>query len=103
VTVTLTASTSANMQNSTGPTFALWLGGLPVFGMLLTGKFKRGRRSLLILLAILLLILGMVACGGAGSNSVTQPPPTSNTSATITLTGTSGDLQHSSTATVTLQ
>jgi len=103
-TVTLTASASAGLRTNRGPLFAFWLGGLPVFGILFTGKLKRNRRGVLILLALLVfLIVGMMGCGGAGSSSVTQSPTPSSTSTSVTLTATSGGLQHSSTVTVVIQ
>jgi len=106
--VTLTASASAGLRPANRPWFAFWLGGLPVFGVILTGTLRRKSRLNWLLLALILLtlVVGMIACGGGGGNgsAFTPPTPSSSTStSTITVTGTAGALQHAGTATVVIQ
>jgi uncharacterized repeat protein (TIGR01451 family) len=106
-TVTLTASVSAGLHTTTAPVFAFWLGGFPVFGLLMTGSLRpRNWRGWLLLAILLVVLAGMVACGGGGGigNTASNNPSTTpaNTS-TITLTGTSGGLQHTATATIVIQ
>lgn len=101
-TVTLTAAPSASLRPSTH-VFAFWLGGFPLFGVLFAGKLKRKKLWLtLLFFGAILLLAGMAACGGGGSASLNSPAPTGST-ATITLTGTAGSLQHSANATVVIQ
>ena len=104
VNVTLTASPSARLRPNGTSFLAFWLGGVPLLGLLWSGKLKRSHRFAWILLAIVLLALlvGMVGCGGGGGSSAGLSG-THSTTATITLTGTSAGLQHSSNVTVVIQ
>jgi len=107
-TITLTASGSAAMHHSSEPLFGFWMGGLPVFGVLLTGTMKRKHRRLWLLILTLiavLLIVGLVACGGGmgGGSNTNSTPTQSATSATVEITATAGGLQHSATAAIAIQ
>ncbi len=78
------------------------LGIIPPLPLLNRRRLRRTLRSrkkaitLLLLVLILLAALGMVGCGGATGGSSTQ-------TYTMTLTGTGGTLQHSTTLTLTVQ
>jgi hypothetical protein len=109
-TVTLTASASAGLKTNSAPVFAFWLGGLPVFGLFLTGSLRpKNWRGWLLLGIMLVVIAGMVACGGGGGSMASTPAPSTNpgttppTTTTITVTGTAGGLQHATTTTVVIQ
>jgi len=80
--------------------YALWLGMLP-FGLLLAGGVRRKRACWLLLALVLSLVAGQFACGGGGGSSA--PATTTQTSTVmVTVSGTSGSLTHSSTATLML-
>jgi uncharacterized repeat protein (TIGR01451 family) len=91
--------TSQGGLGATGGLFATWL-PLGLFGCVLTRGFakKRRRQWALSFLAMVVTILPM-ACGGG--NSVT-PPPVARTY-TVTVTATSGTIQHSTAISVTVQ
>ncbi len=113
-TVTLTIKTTATsadlapphpVQNQ--PVYAMWmqLQALGLLGMML-GTSKRRTKKLPALVALVLLVgamLFMSACaGGTGIAPQTQPGTTPGTY-TITVSGTSGALQHSVPLTLTVQ
>ncbi len=118
VTSTVTVSTTAPSAFLTppfgprddAPFYALWLGlpGLAVVGLALAGqKPKKVKPGFYLSLSLLLALLVLqVACGGGGATTSSQPPPRPGTPTgtfNITITGTAGSLQHSTTATLVVQ
>jgi hypothetical protein len=113
-TATLSISTTAAVATAvpfrplrTGPMLAAWiqLQGIGLFGMILFARrrstIKCPPRFLLILLTAALIF--MTGCaGGTGIASQSQPGTTPGTYS-ITVTGTSGNLQHSLPLTLTVQ
>jgi hypothetical protein len=109
LTIKTTAATTAMLNTpifGTGtPVFAFWF-GLP--GMVLVGGAVTGKRKKALVIALLVVVLigivAMSACGG-GSKSST-PTPVAGTPAgtyTVTVTGTSGALTHTTTVTLVVQ
>jgi Beta-propeller repeat/Abnormal spindle-like microcephaly-assoc'd, ASPM-SPD-2-Hydin len=113
---TLTISTtSSSSQNSAPfsshgrPMVAFWMQmqGFGLFGMVLAGS-KRNRKKAAIFILLALLVLGMLFMSGcAGGTGIAQQSGGSGngsgTSYNITVTGTSGALQHSITISLTVQ
>lgn len=123
VTSTLTITTSAVSASlhrpwpasPAAPLFAFWLSlpGMGLLGMVHVARDSKQRRiPFWLLSALLLALLVLAACGGgpatAPSNTPPQPPggsttPTSAGSYTITVVGTSGSTQQSTTAGLVVQ
>ncbi len=106
VTLTVTAVSSlARAPNGSAPRlFALWVGALPLFGMVFVAGGRQRKARLAVLLILLLILVGAhLGCGG-GSASQTQGSSASpgGRAVTVTVTGTSGTLTHSSAVTVTV-
>ena len=106
LTVRTTGATASALPSSSGsaPFYALWL---PLIGVVAgvgfgSGKKRRGRiPAALLACALFAGLVFAIACGGGNTNS-------SNASSsakfyTITVTGTSGSLKHSTTMTLTVQ
>jgi hypothetical protein len=109
LTVTTTGLSAAlRLPSNRGNTvlFGLWLpvAGFAVFGIGLGSPGKRGKRLLGNLLFFLLFgsLTFLLACGGTSNNAGrnSQTPPGNYT---ITVTGTSGSLQRSTTVTLSVQ
>jgi YVTN family beta-propeller protein len=103
-TLTIAAPAAAAMQAPSKGlhlnrlTYAAWL---PLaFGITLAGASKWRRGDLLLGGFLLLLILSQLACGGGASASGGNPGPTNYT---VTVTGTSGAIQHTTQVTVTVE
>ena len=85
---------------------ALWLGTLPLFGIVFVAAGRRRKLQMAVLLMLLLVLVAMhVGCGGGGATQTqaSSSPTTPGAKAvSVIVTGTSGTLQHTSTVTVTI-
>jgi hypothetical protein len=82
----------------------LQLQGIGLFGLLLAGP-RRSRKVNVVLLPILLVAATMFMSACAGGTGIVTPPPSGTTAGTykITVTATSGSLQHSLPVTLVVQ
>ena len=84
--------------------FALWLGLLFVLALTTIAIKKSGRKlfaELVIDVILILVMSALVACGGGGGGS--KNPGTPAGTYTVTVTGSSNQLQHSTTVTLNVQ
>jgi hypothetical protein len=106
--LTVTAgSTIAGIPARSKPVqFALWFATLPVFGVVLVTAGRRRKWQMAVLLAlVLVLVMAHVGCGGGGTKqtqSSSSPTTPGSQAVVVTVTGSSGTLQHSSAVTVTI-
>ena len=111
--VTLTIGTRISQVNAFNSTLPLQIYAaiFPVFGIVVMGiggiAGARRKRLLLLGLFIVGLTLFAVGCGGGShSTPITTPPPTTGTPSgtfTITIGATSGNVQHTTPVTLTVQ
>ncbi|HLJ28511.1 MAG TPA: PKD domain-containing protein [Candidatus Angelobacter sp.] len=100
VTVTVATTTQARLAP------ILLLKGLPftfaaVFAGILGGVKKKAKRAMFAVLAAFL-ICGVIGCAGGASSTTQAPAPLSPTSATLTVTGTSGGQSATTTLILTI-
>jgi hypothetical protein len=104
-TVTITVTTIAPLvaMLKGAPGLNLWTtgGGIALAGVFLGGiAGKRRRWSMLLGLLVIAFLLTGVGCGGTTHNTIPGTPPGTST---VTVTGTSGTLTHSTTFTLNVQ
>ncbi len=110
-TTTLTISTTDSIAENTPavparqkPMNGLWMQvqGLGLVGMVLANGKKRSKKAAILVLLVLL-VLGMLFMSGCAGGTGIAPQTGSPQSFSITVTGTSGSLQHTVPVTLTVQ
>lgn len=103
VTITVTTTAPVVSMLKGAPGLNLWTtgGGIALAGVFFGGiAGKRRRWSMLLGLLVIAFLLTGVGCGGATHNTIPGTPPGTST---VTVTGTSGPLTHSTTFTLNVQ
>jgi hypothetical protein len=98
--LTLTSTGLAQGRRAARPLWAMWTGLFGVLGIVVVGV-RRGRGWTLLLMVLALTAIFHTGCGG-GAFSAPQNNSTPGTTVTITITGSSGGLQHSAAVNITL-
>jgi hypothetical protein len=102
-TTALTISANASMASAWVEhhfALAMWL---PLLGVTLMGTGKSRLRKILLGLALIAALAVCVACGGATASKSAQAPATNQQSYAVTVTATSGSIQHTLTVPFTVQ
>jgi hypothetical protein len=98
--LTLTSSGLAQGRRAPRPLWAMWTGLFGVLGIVVVGA-RRGRGWTLLLMVLVLTAIFYTGCGGGGITSAPNNT-TPSTTVTITITGSSGGLQHTANANITV-
>ena len=103
LTVTATSASSAvNRRDGQGLFFATWLLGFGLFGIVFTGKIHGGRIPRVVATwFVATVFIGAISCGGNTANSSSGSG--SPTSHVVTINGSAGSVQLSTTVTVTVK
>jgi hypothetical protein len=93
-----------NRRNGQGLFFATWLLGFGLCGIVFTGKI-RGGRILRVVAAwcVVTVTIGTISCGGNPANSSPGSGSGSPSSHVVTINGSAGSVQLSTTVTVTVK
>jgi hypothetical protein len=92
---TLTISADATLASArvhNGFALALWM---PLFGVTVIGAGDSRRKKILMALLVLGAVIACVGCGGSQSSSAAKAASIKQAAYTVTVTATSGSLQHS--------
>ena len=101
-----TSSTNASrtpFASSVGALYAVWMAGLGLMGMVVAGPESRKKRRIYFAVACLLAAsMLQLGCGTTGSTGSNARAPIQSGTYSVVVTGTSGDQQFSTTATLTV-
>ena len=103
LTVSSVAVAARNDRNETGFPAGVWMLGFGLVGVALIGKIERSRIPALVIACVLaVLMIGSTSCTGISQGPVNNSSPIPN-SYLVTVNGSAGSIQASTTITVTLK